>query len=139
MAVGDDYPIPPPPRCNLQEGRKRLREPSSDSLTESHPCVHPSTPRNSLIAPKASEVPRGGPPTKESISTHPSTSLGPGGAMNPRRDYDQGGSRGPTSPYPASVRKRQRESYAGVCTRPPRSGPTIPSFYRSPDGGFPSV
>ena len=64
MAVGDDYPIPPPPRCNLQEGRKRLREPSSDSLTESHPRVHPSTPRNSPIAPKASEVPRGGPPPK---------------------------------------------------------------------------
>ena len=57
MAVGDDYPMSPPPHHNLQEGRKRPREPSSDSPTESRPRVRPSSPGNSLTAPKASKVP----------------------------------------------------------------------------------
>ena len=65
--VGDDYPIPPPPRPrrNPREGRKRLREPSSNSLTDPHPHFCSATLGNSPTALKASEVPRVAPWPKD--------------------------------------------------------------------------
>ena len=47
---------------------------------------------------------------EESILTHSSTLLRPGGATTLRRDYDQGGSHDSTSPYPTRVGQGKRES-----------------------------
>ena len=57
MAVGEDFPISPPPPRNPKEGQKRPSEPSSNSLTNSLPCVRPDTPKNSSTALRVSEVP----------------------------------------------------------------------------------
>ena len=69
MAVGDDYPIPHPPYRSLQEERKRQREPSLESSTDSHPNTCPDPPRSSPPAPRASEVSRA--PTRQKGPSQP--------------------------------------------------------------------
>ena len=72
MAVGDDYPISPPPHRDFQERRKRPWEPSSDSPTESHLHAHPSTHGDPSTISRASEVPLVAPrPKGSSHSTSP--------------------------------------------------------------------
>ena len=63
MAISDDFPIPPPPCRNPNEGRNRLREASSDSLTDSYPRFRPAPPENSPT-PRVSEISRVAPRPK---------------------------------------------------------------------------
>ena len=55
MAVGDDFPLLPPPRCNSQERQKRLRESFSDTPIESCHRARPFVSRDNQIVPRAKE------------------------------------------------------------------------------------